>query len=251
MWVLCSQPQISTAALQWDGDVKKPARRSLCKGIGNSSMPVTSPAIPLCYSFWGNRVFYTLLPSAVSCSIKINGSRAGSHFVMAFQAAPALLGIRSTRIMPFNKQLIDQAGVKWTCGVLLKFLSSHMIIALYSCFAFVLWTINPLAGLAPAPAQQEGCAGVILSFQGTVTHSAFSPWSHQLLPPSILGSPSATPVTNPLEMDFQLSNKGWAHNRIFREAQGRGRGCTSFSTKIFLEEHRRYCPCFLLTHLNN
>lgn len=52
-------------------------------------------------------------------------------------------------------------------------------------------------------------------------------------------------------MYFLLSNQSWAHNPIFREAQGRRRGYTSFSTKIFLEKHRRYCPCFLLTPLNS
>lgn len=128
----------------------------------------------------GERCFYTLSPRAVSCSIKINGSRAGSRFVLAFQAAPAVLGIRSTRIMPFNKQLIDQAGVKWTSGVLLKFLSSHRVIALYSCFAFVLWTINPLKGWP----QQEGCAGVKGQWLSPLgpTGSFFSGfWDHRLL----------------------------------------------------------------------
>lgn len=139
---------------------------------------------PIVLFLLGESRFYTLLPSAVSCSIKINGSRAGSRLVLAFQAAPTLLGIRSTRIMPFNKQLIDQAGVKWTCGVLLKFLSSHMIIALQSCFAFVLWTIDPLEGLAPAPAQQEGCAGIKgqwLFPLGPTSSFLFKFWDHWLL----------------------------------------------------------------------
>lgn len=52
-------------------------------------------------------------------------------------------------------------------------------------------------------------------------------------------------------MYFLLSNQSWAHNPIFREVQGRRRGYTNFSTKIFLEKHRRYCPCFLLTPLNS
>lgn len=129
---------------------------------------------PIVLFLLGESCFCTLLAGAVSCSNKINGSRAGRRLVMAFQAALTLLGIRSTRIMPFNKQLIDQAGVKWTCGVLLKFLSSHMIIALYSCFAFVLWTFNPLRGLTQPQPSRRGVLD-----KGTV---ASSPWSHQLLP---------------------------------------------------------------------
>lgn len=97
-----------------------------------------------------------------------------------------------------------------------------------------------LEGLAPA--------GGVCWGKGTV---AFSPWSHRLLFLWILGSPAATPVTNPLEMDFQLSNKSWAHNPIFREAQERRRSCISFSTKIYLGKHRRHCSCFLLTPLNS